>query len=73
MASPEPLRSGGAYAAGTLSAVVSPILFNDDEAANLASAQALAGFSADVVLPGHGPAYRGSPVGAVERALAAHR
>ena len=40
-------------------------VFNHDEAANLASAQAPAGLSADVVLPGHGPAYCGSPVGAV--------
>jgi glyoxylase-like metal-dependent hydrolase (beta-lactamase superfamily II) len=39
----------------------------------LASAQALAEIATDVVLPGHGPAYRGSPVGAVEWALAAHR
>jgi glyoxylase-like metal-dependent hydrolase (beta-lactamase superfamily II) len=50
-----------------------PPMFNHDEAANLASLQALAGLAADVVLPGHGPAYRGSPASAVERALAAHR
>lgn len=50
-----------------------PPMFNHDEAAALASLQALAGLSADVVLPGHGPAYRGSPASAVERALAAHR
>jgi glyoxylase-like metal-dependent hydrolase (beta-lactamase superfamily II) len=49
-----------------------PPMFNHDEAANLASLQALAGLPADVVLPGHGPAYRGSPASAVERALAAH-
>jgi glyoxylase-like metal-dependent hydrolase (beta-lactamase superfamily II) len=48
-------------------------MFNHDETANLASLQALAGRSAGVVLPGHGPAYRGSPASAVERALAAHR
>jgi len=48
-------------------------MFNHDEAAAVASLQALAGLSADVVLPGHGPAYRGSPGSAVEQALAAHR
>jgi glyoxylase-like metal-dependent hydrolase (beta-lactamase superfamily II) len=48
-------------------------MFNHDEAANLASLRALAGLGADVLLPGHGPAYRGSPLSAVERALAAHR
>ena len=48
-------------------------MFNHDEAAALASLQALAGLSADVVLPGHGPAYRGTPASAVQRALAAHR
>jgi len=50
-----------------------PRMFNHDEAAALASLQALAGLSADMVLPGHGPAYRGSPASAVERAVAAHR
>ena len=50
-----------------------PAMFNHDEAANLASLQALAGLAADVVLPGHGPAYHGSPASAVEQALAAHR
>jgi glyoxylase-like metal-dependent hydrolase (beta-lactamase superfamily II) len=50
-----------------------PPMFNHDEAAAVASLQALAGLPADVVLPGHGPAYRGSPASAVERALAAHR
>jgi glyoxylase-like metal-dependent hydrolase (beta-lactamase superfamily II) len=50
-----------------------PPMFNHDEAANLASLRALAGLGADVLLPGHGPAYRGSPLSAVERALAAHR
>ena len=50
-----------------------PPMFNHDEAAALASLQALAGLPADVVLPGHGPAYRGSPASAVQRALAAHR
>jgi glyoxylase-like metal-dependent hydrolase (beta-lactamase superfamily II) len=50
-----------------------PPMFNHDEATALASLQALAGLSASVVLPGHGPAYRGSPASAVQRALAAHR
>jgi glyoxylase-like metal-dependent hydrolase (beta-lactamase superfamily II) len=50
-----------------------PRMFNHDEAAALASLQALAGLSADMVLPGHGPAYRGSPASAVERAVATHR
>jgi glyoxylase-like metal-dependent hydrolase (beta-lactamase superfamily II) len=50
-----------------------PRMFNYDEAAAVASLQALAGLSADAVLPGHGPAYRGSPASAVEQALAAHR
>ena len=50
-----------------------PQMFNHDEAAALASLQALAGLTADVVLPGHGPAWRGSPASAVERAGAAHR
>jgi glyoxylase-like metal-dependent hydrolase (beta-lactamase superfamily II) len=50
-----------------------PPIFNHDQAAALASLHALAGLSADVVLPGHGPACRGSPASAVERALATHR
>ena len=50
-----------------------PQMFNHDEAAALASLQTLAGLTADVVLPGHGPAWRGSPASAVERAGAAHR
>jgi glyoxylase-like metal-dependent hydrolase (beta-lactamase superfamily II) len=49
-----------------------PAMFNHDHAAALASLQALAGLPADVVLPGHGPAYRG-PASAVEQAIAAHR
>jgi glyoxylase-like metal-dependent hydrolase (beta-lactamase superfamily II) len=50
-----------------------PPMFNHDGAAAVASLQALARLPADVVLPGHGPVYRGSPASAVERALAAHR
>ncbi len=53
-------------------ALMLPRMFNHDEAAALASLQALAGLSADVVLAGHGPAYPGSPASAVERATAAH-
>ena len=50
-----------------------PRMFNHDEAAALASLRALAGLSAEVVLPGHGPAWRGTPASAVEQAVAAHR
>ncbi len=50
-----------------------PAMFNHDDEAALASLQALAALSADVVVPGHGLAYRGSPASAVERAVAAHR
>ncbi len=50
-----------------------PAMFNHDDAAALTSLQALARLSADVVLPGHGPAFRGSPASAVEQAVAAHR
>ncbi len=46
-----------------------PAVFNHDHAAALASLPALAGLSADVVLPGHGPAYRGSPARAVDEAV----
>jgi hypothetical protein len=48
-------------------------MVNHGEAITLASARTLAGISPDVVLPGHRPAYHGSPVGAVEWALAGHR
>ncbi len=50
-----------------------PRMFNHDEAAALASLEALRNLPADVVVPGHGPAYRGTPAGAVEQAVAAHR
>lgn len=60
-------------AARTTGPQLCPPIFNHDEAAAVASLQALAGLSADVVLPGHGPAYHGSPGSAVEQALAAHR
>jgi len=59
-------------AARTAGPQLCPPMFNHDEAANLASLQALAGLPADAVLPGHGPVYRGSPASAVELALAAH-
>ena len=45
--------------------------FNHDQAATVASLDALAAVSADVVLTGHGPLYRGSPASAVEQARAA--
>lgn len=50
-----------------------PPIFNHDETAAVASLQALARLPADVVLPGHGPVYRGSPATAVEHALTVHR
>lgn len=50
-----------------------PRMFNHDEASAVVSLQSLAGLPADVVLPGHGPVYRGSPRSAVERALTVHR
>jgi glyoxylase-like metal-dependent hydrolase (beta-lactamase superfamily II) len=50
-----------------------PPMFNHDEAAALASLEALRNLDADVVVPGHGPAYRGTPASAVEQAVAAHR
>lgn len=59
-------------AARTTGPQLCPPMFNHDQAAAVASLQALAGLPADVVLPGHGPAYHGSPGGAVERALAQH-
>lgn len=37
-----------------------PALFNHDEAACLTSLTALAAVEADVMLPGHGPVWRGS-------------
>lgn len=49
-----------------------PPVFNHDQTAAVSSLQTLAELSAEVVLPGHGPAYRGSPGSAVERALARH-
>ena len=52
---------------------VMPRMFNHDEATTLTSLETLRELDADVVLPGHGPAYRGSPESAVARALAVHR
>ncbi len=49
-----------------------PAMFNHDDEAALASLRALAALPADVVVPGHGPAYRGSPASAAEQAIAAH-
>lgn len=50
-----------------------PSMFNHDEAAALTSLEALRGLPADVLVPGHGPAFRGTPAKAVELAIAAHR
>jgi glyoxylase-like metal-dependent hydrolase (beta-lactamase superfamily II) len=60
-------------AARTTGPQLLPRMFNHDEAAALASLQALAGLPAEVVLPGHGPAWHGTPASAVEHAVAAHR
>ena len=48
-----------------------PRMFNHDQAATAASLQVLAGVSAEVLLTGHGPPFRGAPARAVELALAA--
>lgn len=48
-----------------------PGFFNNDNAQARASLHALAGLSAEVVVPGHGPAFRGTPAEAVAAALAA--
>lgn len=48
-----------------------PGFFNHDTALARESLQALAGLSTEVVVPGHGPAFRGTPAQAVTAALAA--
>ncbi len=48
-----------------------PDFFNTDTSRALRSLEALRGLAGEVVVPGHGPAYRGSPARAVELALAA--
>lgn len=48
-----------------------PDFFNHDYAQARASLDRLAGLAADVVVPGHGPAFRGTPAEAVKAALAA--
>jgi glyoxylase-like metal-dependent hydrolase (beta-lactamase superfamily II) len=48
-----------------------PSVFHHDNAQALASLQALAGLDADVLVPGHGPAFVGSPADAVAAAVAA--
>lgn len=50
-----------------------PPMFNHDEEVAVSSLQALRELPADVLLPGHGPAYRGDPASAVASALSAHR
>jgi len=51
-----------AHPAGrTVGPQLPPAMFNHDEAAGLTSLQALAGLSADVVLPGHGPPTAAAP------------
>ena len=48
-----------------------PSFFHHDTAQALASLQALAGLDAEVLVPGHGPAFVGSPADAVAAAVAA--
>lgn len=48
-----------------------PSFFNHDNEQALASLQALSGLDAQVLVPGHGPAYAGSPADAVAAAVAA--
>jgi glyoxylase-like metal-dependent hydrolase (beta-lactamase superfamily II) len=48
-----------------------PAFFNHDNEQALASLQTLSDLDADVVLPGHGPAFSGSPADAVAAAVAA--
>lgn len=49
-----------------------PALFNHDEAACLTSLTALAAVEADVMLPGHGPVWRGSIADAASAAASRH-
>ncbi len=48
-----------------------PVFFNHDNAEARASLDRIADLAADVVVPGHGPAFRGTPAQAVESARAA--
>ncbi len=72
------LLAGDALVTGHATAPTSgpqllPRMFNHDEPAALASLEALRGLAADVVVPGHGPAYHGTPASAVELVLASRR
>lgn len=72
------LLTGDALATGHATSTVDgpqllPRMFHHDEAAAVASLEALRGLPGDVVVPGHGPTFRGSPADAVERALARRR
>jgi glyoxylase-like metal-dependent hydrolase (beta-lactamase superfamily II) len=46
-----------------------PDFFNTDTGQARASLERLRGLEADVVVPGHGPAFRGSPADAVDQAM----
>jgi glyoxylase-like metal-dependent hydrolase (beta-lactamase superfamily II) len=48
-----------------------PAFFNHDNDQARASLNALSGLAADVVVPGHGPVYQGSPAAAVAAASTA--
>ncbi len=72
------LLAGDALATGHATSAAAgpqllPPMFQHDAAAALASLETLREVAADVVVPGHGPAFRGSPARAVDLALARHR
>jgi hypothetical protein len=49
-----------------------PGFFNVDSKQSRASLSTLEGLDAEVVVPGHGPAFHGTPSSAVAAALAPH-